>query len=148
MNYTLPRYRATLIREGSIDTTLYPSVTNASNTFEMFRHYFNSCPQEEFWIIVVDVKNRIIGTSMITRGTINAAIVSPRDVFRTALQMNPASLIFMHNHPSGDPAPSAEDHALTRRLCEAGSILGIKVLDHIIAGRRHCYSFADEGLLS
>ncbi len=94
-----------------------------------------------------DVKNRVIAEREITRGTLDASLVHPRDVFGTAVQEAAASIIVVHNHPSGDPEPSAEDIALTRRLADAGDLMGIPVLDHVVIGATTYVSLAERGVL-
>ena len=92
--------------------------------------------QEVFWVVLLDVKNRIIGRPIeTTRGLINSSLVHPREVFTRAVRHAAAAVILAHNHPSGDPTPSSEDIAITKRLVEAARILGITVLDHVIIGR-------------
>lgn len=90
--------------------------------------------QEEFHIVTLDTKNQVIDTHRITVGTIDASLIHPREVFRAALKDAASSIILVHNHPSGDPTPSREDHAVTERLTESGKTLGIHVLDHIVLG--------------
>jgi DNA repair protein RadC len=123
------------------------SVASSRDVFDLFRPHFKAMTQEEFLLLALNTKNKIQRHFTISRGTLNSSIVHPRDVFKPALTEAAAGVIFVHNHPSGDPAPSPEDHALTRRLVEAGNILGIKVLDHVIVGSQRYYSFADEGTL-
>jgi DNA repair protein RadC len=84
---------------------------------------------------------------MVSQGSLTASVVHPREVFNPAIRDSAAAVIFVHNHPSGDPQPSQEDRVLTTRLADAGKLLGIQVLDHIIVGRNTYMSFADEGLL-
>lgn len=84
---------------------------------------------------------------LVSQGSLTASVVHPREVFNPAIRDSAAAVICVHNHPSGDPQPSQEDRVLTRRLAEAGRLLGIQVLDHIIIGRQAYMSFADEGLL-
>lgn len=91
--------------------------------------------QEEFHIVTLNTKNYVTNTHLITRGTLDASLVHPREVFRPAIRDAAASVILVHNHPSGDPTPSKEDHAVTKRLESAGELLGIDVLDHIVLGR-------------
>ena len=86
--------------------------------------------------------------SSLTFGSLNTSIVHPREVFSPAIRDSTAALIFLHNHPSGDPAPSQEDRDCTQRLCRAGKILGIRVLDHIVLGHEDYFSFADVGMLT
>ncbi|MCL4116159.1 UNVERIFIED_CONTAM: hypothetical protein GTU68_049249 [Idotea baltica] len=88
--------------------------------------------QEEFHIVTLNTKNHVVNTHLITRGTLDASLVHPREVFRPAIRDSASSVILVHNHPSGDPTPSREDHAVTKRLDSAGELLGIEVLDHII----------------
>lgn len=99
--------------------------------------------QEVFMLITLDSKNRQIDTHTITIGTLNSSLVHPRDVFRAAINDNAASLILGHNHPSGDPTPSAEDIKVTKQLVAAGEVMGIKILDHIVIGqeRPNCGSW-------
>ena len=90
--------------------------------------------QEEFHIVTLDTKNQVIATHQITVGTLDASLVHPREVFRAAIKDAASSIILVHNHPSGDPTPSREDLAVTKRLEEAGETIGINVLDHIVLG--------------
>ncbi|MCP4095918.1 MAG: JAB domain-containing protein [Planctomycetaceae bacterium] len=91
--------------------------------------------QEEFHIVTLDTKNQVIDTHQITVGTLDASLVHPREVFRAAIKDAASSVILVHNHPSGDPTPSQQDHAVTRRLTESGELIGIEVLDHIVLGK-------------
>ena len=91
-------------------------------------------PEEYMYMICMNTKNRVIGVFEISHGNVNSSIVGTREIFQKALLANAVSIILMHNHPSGDPSPSREDIEVTRRISEAGKILGIQVLDHIIIG--------------
>jgi len=102
--------------------------------------------KEMFITLHLDGKNRIICMDLVSIGSLNQSIVHPREVFKTALLSNAAAVILIHQHPTGDPSPSSEDIAITRRLKEAGDLLGIKVLDHIIIGDGYL-SFVERGLL-
>ncbi len=107
-------------------------------------------PEEVFGMITLDTKNNITGYFEVSRGTINSSIVHPREVFKRAILQNASSVVFIHNHPSGETEPSHEDIVLTNRLEECGKILGIRLLDHIIIGdedRENYYSFKEEGML-
>lgn len=107
-------------------------------------------PEEVFGMITLDTKNNITGYFEVSRGTINSSMVHPREVFKRAILQNASSVVFIHNHPSGEAEPSHEDIVLTNRLEECGRILGIKLLDHIIIGdedRENYYSFKEEGML-
>lgn len=103
--------------------------------------------REHLLAIALDAKNRPIAELSIAVGGLSACVVQPTDVFRALLREAAASVILVHNHPSGDPEPSAEDIALTDRLCQAGELLGIAVLDHIVIAREGYFSFLDAGLL-
>src|SRR5690606_7200045 len=103
--------------------------------------------KESFVCLILNTKNKIIRDHTISEGTLNQSLVHPREAFQEAIRDSAHSVIFMHNHPSGDPTPSREDIRITHRLVQAGEILGIRVLDHIIIGRDSYYSFADEGQL-
>jgi DNA repair protein RadC len=102
---------------------------------------------ERFLAVALDAKNRPVGEVEVARGGLSACPVSPADVFRALLREAAAGVVFVHNHPSGEPSPSAEDVALTERLRRAGELLGVQVLDHVIIGREGYFSFLDAGLL-
>jgi DNA repair protein RadC len=103
--------------------------------------------KEHFLLLVMNNKNRINGFKVISTGSLTASLVHPREVWRAALHLCAAAVVFVHNHPSGDPAPSPEDQDITRRLKETGDLLGIRVLDHVVLGEERFYSFSDRGLL-
>lgn len=105
-------------------------------------------PQEIFIVVLLDSKNRCVKEEKISLGSLNCSVVHPREVFRLAVRESAASLILVHNHPSGDPAPSQEDVRLTERLVEVGNLLGIQILDHIIIGEGRYYSFCDQRRLA
>ena len=122
--------------------TRYTSASQIFDTFSFLRRE----TKESFCTAHLDGKNRIVCLEIVSVGTLNQALVVPREVFKTALLSNAAALILVHNHPTLDPTPSNEDIEITRRLKEAGQLLGIKVLDHIIIGD-HYYSFVENGHL-
>lgn len=104
-------------------------------------------PEEIMALITLDTKNKITGVFVVSTGTINASLVHPREIFKRAMLQNAASIILMHNHPSGDPDPSVEDIEITRRLVEAGNIIGISILDHVIIGDEYnFYSMAENSV--
>jgi len=102
--------------------------------------------REHFWVIILNNKNRVKFVELVSIGTINHAVVHPREVFRRAIKHGATSVIVGHNHPSGDCTPSVDDRALTKKLKEAGNIIGIEILDHVIIGGT-TLSFKEEGLL-
>ena len=104
-------------------------------------------PVEEFHVAVLDAQHRLERDITITRGILNSSLVHPREVFREAIAERAAAIILIHNHPSGDPTPSADDRAITTQLVAAGRLLDIPVADHLIIGRGRYLSFAEAGLL-
>ncbi|MBO8126191.1 MAG: DNA repair protein RadC [Firmicutes bacterium] len=103
--------------------------------------------REIFRCLVMDTKNQILANELVSIGTLNSSLVHPREVFKPAIARSAAGVILAHNHPSGDPAPSEEDIALTKRLAECGKLLGIKVLDHIIVGDNTFVSLREKGII-
>lgn len=103
--------------------------------------------KEYFVCLFLNTKNQVMNQETLSIGSLNASIVHPREVFRAAISRGSASIICVHNHPSGDPTPSPEDIQITRRLLEAGELIGIEVLDHIIIGDERCISLKQEGLM-
>lgn len=99
--------------------------------------------QEEFHVVTLDTKHRMIDSHLITRGTLDASLVHPREVFRPAIKDASSSVLLAHNHPSGDPTPSREDHQITDRLTDAGKLIGITVLDHIVIAKERCLSIRE-----
>lgn len=122
--------------------TRYTSPEQVADTFSFLKHE----TKEYFFSIHLDGKNRINCVDEVSVGSLNQSIVHPRELFKTALLSSAAAIILVHNHPSGDPTPSREDIEITRRMKEAGEILGVKLLDHIIIGSSYL-SFVERGLL-
>jgi DNA repair protein RadC len=120
--------------------------TAPQQVFETFKFLMLET-KEMFLTLHLDGKNRVVCVDLVSVGSLNQSIVHPREVFKTALLSNAAAVLLIHQHPTGDPSPSAEDIAITRRLKEAGDICGIKVLDHIIIGEDQYLSFVERGLL-
>ncbi len=103
--------------------------------------------REEFWVAMVDNKNRLLAWEQASRGTVDQTVVFPREVFTRALELKASGIVLVHNHPGGDPRPSAQDVELTRRMVRAAADLGVRVLDHLIVTDRAFYSFQQEGML-
>ncbi|PKO18701.1 DNA repair protein RadC [candidate division BRC1 bacterium HGW-BRC1-1] len=142
--YRIPVVSLRLVREKS-SSYAEKQITDSRATYNLFRSLVEDRDREHLWLICLDTKNRVNCLAEIAIGSLNAAIVHPREVFKTALLANAATVIVLHNHPSGDCAPSHEDRTITKRLVEAGKLLGVPMLDHIIIGNGRFYSFADEG---
>lgn len=117
-----------------------PAIRDPESAYRLLRPLIDGATsgnsQEAFYAILLDTKNKLICTPCLTSlGLLDSAPVHPREVFREAVRQSAASIILAHNHPSGDPTPSKEDIDITRRLVEAGRILGIRIVDHVICGR-------------
>lgn len=123
--------------------TRYTAPSQVYDTFRFLMHE----TKEMFLTLHLDGKNRITCMDIVSIGSLNQSIVHPREVFKTACISNAAAILCIHQHPTGDPTPSSEDLAITRRLKEAGEIMGIKLLDHIIIGEGEYISFVERGLL-
>ena len=103
--------------------------------------------QEVMKLLMLNSKARLIGETNISKGTVNSSLITPRELFIEALQKDAVSIVLMHNHPSGDPTPSREDMLTTKRILDAGALIGIELLDHIIIGNNCYISFREEGIL-
>jgi DNA repair protein RadC len=112
-----------------------------------YRPRMKDLKQETFRCALLDTKNKIIREEVVSIGSLSTAIVHPRDTFKAAIRESAAAVIFIHNHPSGEVKPSQEDILLTKRLVQAGEVLGIQVLDHIIIGDGTHFSFKDNGMM-
>jgi len=140
-------FEVTAVSE-EISTYLSPGTryTTPSQIFEAF-HFLMQETKEYFITLHLNGKNQISCCDVVSIGSLNQSIVHPREVFKTALLSSAAAIILVHQHPTGDPSPSSEDIAITRRLKEAGDIIGIKILDHCIIGQDSYISFVERGLL-
>ncbi len=127
------------------------SIRTPEDVFTLLRDHARGLEQESFWVLLLDAKNCVKARAVpVTHGILDASLIHPREVFREAIRTSTAAVILAHNHPSGDPAPSAEDIRVTRQLVEAGRVIDIKVLDHVVMGagghRPYC-SMREEGIL-
>lgn len=136
-----------LVRDRNITPTRCPRISEPADMVKLLDHLLEE-EQEVFVVLALDTKSRVIGQIEVTRGLLDASLVHPREVFRAAIVLGASGIILAHNHPSGDPTPSAEDKAVTRQLVAAGQLMDIPVYDHIIIGESGKYtSFATAGLL-
>jgi DNA repair protein RadC len=142
MNYT-PRVRVKLVREGPPGRAL----NSPREVFELVRGDLEDADREHFLVVHLSTKNTVNGVETVSIGTLDGSMVHPREVFKGAILNSAASVILVHNHPSGNPEPSPDDLNLTKRLKEAGNILGIEVLDHIVVGKGRYLSFKDRCLI-
>ena len=118
-------------------------LAGASDVWVHMRARLQDRPVEEFWAIALDVRHRVLLDEMLARGSLSGVEIHPRDVFRPLIRAGAAAVIFCHNHPSGDPAPSRADVELTQRLREVGDLCGIPVLDHVVVGSEGFASLAE-----
>jgi DNA repair protein RadC len=146
--YRVPVYRVALVRETSLPAPA-PRLRSAVHAAALLRQYLGAVDREHFVVILLDRKHAPIGLNTVSIGSLTASIVHMREVFKPAILANAAAILCGHNHPSSDPAPSREDRALTQRLVDAGKLLGIPLIDHIVLGdgTTAFFSFADQGLL-
>jgi DNA repair protein RadC len=120
-------------------------IMNARSAAEFLLPQYGNRPVEQFGVLLLDTRHRVIRTVVLSIGTLDASIVHPREVFGAAAAAGAAALVLFHNHPSGDPKPSPDDVELTRRLAAAGVLMGIEVIDHVILADVRYYSFKEEG---
>lgn len=122
-------------RAASAPSDAPPRITGPADVAALLRPRLATLEQEEFHVVLLDRQHRVLSTRQITRGILDASLIHPREVFRPAVEVGAAAIVVVHNHPSGDPTPSAEDRAVTRQLAESGRILGIPLLDHVVVAR-------------
>ena len=121
-----------------------PRIATPEEVASVLRERARGLDREVFWVLLLDTKNRLVAPpSEVSKGTLNSSLVHPREIFKPAIQHSASNIILAHNHPSGDPTPSAQDIKITKKLIEAGKILEISVLDHIIIGRKTREGAAD-----
>ena len=141
-------YRLQLVREAPADTPQVDQVLDApAAVFRQLQPLFAELDREHFVVLALDARNRPIGCNTVSIGTLSASIVHPREVFKFAILANAAAVILAHNHPSGEVSPSPDDIELTRRLVQAGEIMGIEILDHLILGGQGYCSLKEQGVM-
>jgi len=141
----IPQVELSMVREIKISGQKYNSSEEVARS--EFAESLLKSDREKFICMHLNVKNQIISFEIVSTGSLTSSIVHPREVYKGAILSNSASVIFMHNHPSGDPEPSIDDIEITKRLEKAGEILGINVLDHIIVAQKGFYSFRQHNLI-
>ena len=148
-------YEAKLTYEATLFEVGAKSLSTAENVYDYMKDTLEVHPmQEVFHVVLLNQKNKPLGRVAITSGTVSGTLIHPREVFRPAIVAGASAIVCTHNHPSGDPTPSAADVSATRKLREASRIVDIELLDHVILGRRECdpsgvgyYSFRSAGLI-
>lgn len=144
-NY-IPKIQVSMVKEIYVSNTAY-SCSEAVAQCEIVEKELRSSDREKFICIHFNIKNQIISYEVVSMGSLTSSIVHPREVFKAAILANAASVVFLHNHPSGSTEPSNDDIEITNRLCKAGGILGIDILDHLIITRDNYFSFKQKGLI-
>jgi len=122
-------------------------ITSPNDVCNLFMDELRYEKKEQFITVLLNTKSELISTEVISMGNLNSSIVHPREVYKYAIKKSAASVLFIHNHPSGDPKPSQNDKEITKRLTEVGDIIGINVLDHIIIGNNQHFSFKENNLI-
>jgi len=144
--YRIPIYTVSLVRERS-QAAEKKVISSPMDAYRILNEYIGDADREHFVVMFLDTRNTARGIHTASIGSLNASCVHPRETFKTAILANAAAVILCHNHPSGDPDPSPEDLTLTTRLVEAGALLGIAVLDHIILGDERFISLKERGVI-
>jgi DNA repair protein RadC len=140
-NYKGIRCRVYLVRESDGDEVI--TIKNSNDAYELVKEELVNSDRERFLSIMLTVRNHLIGVETVYVGSIHTCIISPREVFKSAILANAVNTIYCHNHPSGDLEPSSNDLEITRSLTQAGELLGIKVLDHLIVSSQGYRSLRD-----
>ncbi len=135
------------VREIEYSYDKRPKINGMEDVVEAVKPMISDPNKEFFMALYLNTKNGILKQEVISIGGLNANIVHPREIFKTACMISASSIIVAHNHPSGDPSPSREDIEITKKLSEAGKILDIKLLDHVIIGHDSNYGFKESGIL-
>ncbi len=123
-------------------------ISSSNDAYQIFSPILSDLKHEEFWILLLNRNNRVLGAKQISSGGVSGTVVDPKVIFKVALDKLASAIILSHNHPSGNLKPSKQDIAITKKLSIAGNAIEIKVLDHIIVTQTGYYSFADEGILA
>jgi len=139
----LPR----LLQKLAYEPTEGLSISCSKDVYDLFRFRLSTLPREQFMVLTLNTRNRILSEDLCALGSINTVHVHPSEVVRQAVIRSAPSIICLHNHPSGDPTPSPEDRHLTERINQAASLMGVRMLDHVIVAGRSYYSFSDAGAL-
>lgn len=124
-----------------------PQIQSSNDVFELFQPLLADIPHEEFWVALLNRSNRIIDTIRVSQGGVSGTVTDIRLILKHAIEKLASSIILCHNHPSGNNKPSDNDIAITRKVKDAGNVMDIAVLDHIIICEKNYYSFADEGII-
>lgn len=152
MSYSLPSIRFVMVRERGPEYESRPALRAGTDAIKVFRDYLGYGRGEEpavevFVAAYLSVRHKVIALHTISTGCLTSSLVHPREVFAPALTLRASAIVLAHNHPSGDPEPSAEDISLTRRLAQGGCLMGIEVLDHVVLGDGRAVSLHERGVI-
>lgn len=138
-----------LVKEDSKNCPEIQSFNSPLKVMETLNYLYNAAfkAEEYIWLIALDSKNHPIGVFEVSHGSVNFSLITPREIFVRLCLCGAASCILAHNHPSGDPSPSSDDINVTKRVKDAGEIMNIKLLDHVIIGEQRYYSFHENGIV-
>ena len=146
--YEIPGFRIALVREPGVKLAERPQMRDPHAAAPLLAQYIGESDREVFVVAMLTVRHRVLGLHTVSVGCLTSSLVHAREVFKPAILSGSAALLLGHNHPSGDPEPSAEDLALTRRLAAAGTLLGIEILDHLVLGEAGRFvSLRERGVL-
>jgi DNA repair protein RadC len=134
-------------RRNEADVLAREKITRSRDAYEIFRSTMGDRPYEEFWIILLNKANKVLGKCNISEGGVSGTVVDPKKIFKISLDHHASAIILGHNHPSGVVTPSEADTRITKKIHDAGALLDVNVLDHLIIGDDSYYSFADEGAI-
>lgn len=135
MAHRVSQFRLMLVKDGpAISTTWDRRVRGPKDIADFMAPLAANLDREMFWVLMLDARNKVTGLHVVSVGSLTSTLVHPREVWKAAILANAASVILCHNHPSGEPTPSAEDLALTARLLAVGDLVGIRLLDHVVLG--------------
>jgi len=143
MMHVAPVFKLKMVKEGEIQY----NCSSPNDVVSMAKKYIGEEDRENMIVVLLSTKNDIIGVHTVSIGTINATIVHPREIFKSAILSNAVSIIIIHNHPSGNPSPSMEDMEITKKIKEAGEVMSIPLIDHVIISFNNHFSFKEEGLI-
>ena len=146
--YAFPGFRVCLVREPGVALAERPELRTPATAARVIAEYIGEADREQFVVALLTIRHRLIGLHTVSIGCLTSSLVHPRECYKPAILASAAAVLVSHNHPSGDPEPSAEDVALTRRLASAGSLLGIELLDHLVLGEHGRFvSLKERGVL-
>lgn len=146
-SWSLPAWTLHAVREPGIVYAQRPRISCSSDLANLVSEDLKNADREIFAVIPLDAKLRVIGSHVVSVGSLSSSTVHPREAFKFLITKNASAFFAVHNHPSGDPTPSSEDRTVVNILVQAGSLLGIRLTDFIIIGLDHYFSFADDGSL-